>query len=142
MGETAITVLALHLRDEWGRRGSRGTNHRNIEIVRSQTATETSGPSLLSVSPISPPSSLIQFIAIKPPIVRRSLLHRSFPNIHIHTILLPYRRRFLETIAAVLELWVRAAGSAPVRCFALGVVRGGQISARWRSTAGWGWAPY
>lgn len=103
-------------------------------------ATETSSPYLLSVSPISPPSSLIQFIAIKPPIARRSLLHRSFSNIHIHTILLPCRRRFLETVAAILELWIRASGSAPVRGFALGVVRGGQISARERGSASWGWA--
>lgn len=95
----------------------------------------------VSVSSITPPSSLIQFIAIKPPIVRRSLLHRPPPNIHIHTILLPWRRRFLETIAAILELWVGTASSAPVRGLALGVVRSGQISARGRASAGWGLSP-
>lgn len=108
---------------------------------RTQAATKTLYLSLsLVISPITPASSLIQFVAIKPSIVRWSLLHRSF-TIHIHTILLLRRHRSLETIAAILELWVGTASSAPVRSLTLGVVGNGQISARGRGSAGWGLRP-
>lgn len=47
----------------------------------------------------------------------------------------------METIAAILKLWVGTASSAPVRDLALGVVRSGQISARGKSSAVWGLSP-